>query len=209
MWRGGVTKRQVSNMKSIEMRQEYKSRSATFTGYNCDISMTQQRPMWGLVLSGGSRGADRGQTPLWPPDRESASIIQLLCLKSGSASFRGPFEGQLGHSAVRRLSQSEGSSRCFFFSLFLKDALLRSFVASHVPRFFACPKNKKEREKMATSRGVMRHSWWGKNSALCLIFSLPANPLSSSTATRTSQLIKILKMHHSRVQYPNHRSCVV
>ena len=49
------------------------------------------------------------------------------------------------------------SSRCSFFSLFLEDAPLRSFVASHIPRFFARPKKKKEREKMATSRGVDRH----------------------------------------------------
>ena len=79
-------------------------------------------------------------------------ITQLLCVNSGSASFRGAFEGRLRHYATRRLSQSKGSSRCSFFSLFL-----RSFVASHIPRFLACPKKKKEREKMATSSGVDRH----------------------------------------------------
>ena len=52
-----------------------------------------------------------------------------------------------------RLSQSEGSSRCSFFSLFSEDA---SLLSSHIPRFFACRKKKKEREKMATSRGVDR-----------------------------------------------------
>ena len=41
-----------------------------------------------------------------------------------------------------------------FISLFLKDAPLLSFVASHIPRFFAHPKKKKEREKTATSCGV-------------------------------------------------------
>ena len=38
--------------------------------------------------------------------------------------------------------------KCSFFSLFLKDAPLWSFAASHIPRFFARPKNKKQREKM-------------------------------------------------------------
>ena len=55
------------------------------------------------------------------------------------------------------LFQFKGSSRCSFFSLFLEDAPLRSFVASHIPKFFVCPKRKKEREKMATLRGVDRH----------------------------------------------------
>ena len=55
----------------------------------------------------------------------------LLCLCSGSAD--GP----------------DASHKCSFFSLFLEDAPLLSFVASHNSRFFACPKNKKEREKMA------------------------------------------------------------
>ena len=44
-----------------------------------------------------------------------------------------------------------------FFSLFLKDAPLLSFVASHIPRFFARPKKKKERDKMATSCDVDHH----------------------------------------------------
>ena len=41
-----------------------------------------------------------------------------------------------------------------FFSLFLEDAPLRSFVASHIPRFFVRSKKWKEREKMSTLRGV-------------------------------------------------------
>ena len=40
---------------------------------------------------------------------------------------------------------------------FLQDAPLRSFAASHIPRFFAHPKKRKEREKMATSRDVDPH----------------------------------------------------
>ena len=85
---------------------------------------------------------------------------------SASASFGGAFEGQLCHNTVRSLSQSEGSSRCSFCSLFLEDAPLRSFVASHIPRFFAHPKNKKEGAKMATLRGVDCHKSWreGKTS---------------------------------------------
>ena len=57
----------------------------------------------------------------------------------------------------KRLSQFEGSSKCSFFSLFLEDAPLLSIVASHIPRFFARPKKKKERKKMATLRGADCH----------------------------------------------------
>ena len=71
----------------------------------------------------------------------------LLCLSSGSASFEGAFEGQLCHNAAWRLSQFEGSSRCSFFSLFLEDALLLSFVASLIPRFFALRKRRKKARK--------------------------------------------------------------
>ena len=70
----------------------------------------------------------------------------MLCLNSGSVSFGGEFEGQLRHNAAPRQSQSEGSSRCSFISLFLEDAPLPSFVASHIPRFFVHPKKKKERK---------------------------------------------------------------
>ena len=37
-------------------------------------------------------------------------------------------------------------SNAAFFSLFLDDAPLLSFVASHIPRFFVRPKRKKERK---------------------------------------------------------------
>ena len=40
---------------------------------------------------------------------------------------------------------------------FLEDAPLRYFVASHIPGFIESAKNKKERQKMATSRDVDRH----------------------------------------------------
>ena len=68
----------------------------------------------------------------------------LLCLNSGSASFGG----QLGRNLK---APPDAAHRCSFFSLILEDATLPSFVASHIPRFFAHPKKKKEREKMATS----------------------------------------------------------
>ena len=93
-----------------------------------------------------------------PDPLVSASVFSLLLsLDSASASFGGAFEGQLRPSAVRRLAQSKASSRCSFFFLFLEDEPLRSFMASHIPRFLAHPKKKKERAKMATSRGVDRH----------------------------------------------------
>ena len=88
----------------------------------------------------------------------------LLCLNSGSASFRGAFEGQVSHNAARWLLQSKGS----FFSLFLEDALLLSFVASHIPGFFAHPKKKKEREKVSTSCGVDHHFHWPGRQKSCM-----------------------------------------
>ena len=69
----------------------------------------------------------------------------LLCFNSGSASFRGAFEGQLRHNTTGRL----------LLLPVLEDAWLLSFVASHISRFFARPK-KEEREKMAPSHGIDR-----------------------------------------------------
>ena len=81
-----------------------------------------------------------------------------LCLTSCLHPSEENLNKQLCHNATRSQSKSEGSSRSSsFFYLFLEDAPLRSFVASHIPRFFAHPKKKKEREKMATSRGVDHH----------------------------------------------------
>ena len=77
---------------------------------------------------------------------------QLLCLNSGFASFRGriwrPVTSQRSAKAVpiQRLLQMQPTNEAFF-SLFLDDALLLCFVASHIPRFFALPKKKKERKK--------------------------------------------------------------
>ena len=110
-----------------------------------------------IQKTGDFIGSQRLCSCNWDRDMVSRCWTILLCLNSASASFRGAFEGQLRHNATWSLSQSEGSSRGSFFSLFLEDAPLRSFVASHIPRFFAHLKKKKEREKMATSRGVDRH----------------------------------------------------
>ena len=44
-----------------------------------------------------------------------------------------------------------------FFSLFLEDAPLLPFVASHIPTFFAHPKKKEEREKMVTLLALDRN----------------------------------------------------
>ena len=57
---------------------------------------------------------------------------------------------------IRRLLQMQPTNASFF-SLFLEDGPLSSFVASHIPRVFTRPKKKKTREKMATSHGVDRH----------------------------------------------------
>ena len=64
----------------------------------------------------------------------------------------------LGHAKavpIRGLLQMQ-LTNVAFFSLFLEDAPLLSFVASHIPRFFAAHKRIKK-EKMATSCGVDRH----------------------------------------------------
>ena len=85
-------------------------------------------------------------------------VVHWLCPNSGSASLGGrtaPREGCPSSKAPPNAAH-EGS----FFSLFLEDAQLLSFMASHIPRFFVLPKKKKEREKMATSHGVDHHFWW-------------------------------------------------
>ena len=102
-----------------------------------------------------SRGTGWGVTP--------RSKVWDAASQFSSASFRGESEGRAKSVPVW------SSSRCSFLSLFLEDALLPSFVASHIPRSFVHLKKKKEREKMATSRGVDRHfrgpgqqKWWRK-----------------------------------------------
>ena len=67
----------------------------------------------------------------------------MLCLSSGLH----PSEEHFKANYITTLC--EGSSRCFFFSLFLE--------ASHIPRFFVRMKKEKKREKMATLCGVDRH----------------------------------------------------
>ena len=71
------------------------------------------------------------------------------CLNSGSASFGGciwrPITSQRRTKAVpiRSLVQMQPSNAASF-SIFVDEA----HVATHMPRFFAHPKKKKEREKM-------------------------------------------------------------
>ena len=59
--------------------------------------------------------------------KEVEDLTLLLCLNSGSASFGG-------HNAAQRMSQFEGSSKCGLLYLFLEDAWLLSFMASHIPK---------------------------------------------------------------------------
>ena len=57
--------------------------------------------------------------------------------------------------------------KCSFLSLVLEHAQLLFFVVSHIPRFFAFPKKKKEREKMATLRGVTILGGPGRQKSWC------------------------------------------
>ena len=68
-----------------------------------------------------------------------------------------PSEAKYATKLHEGCPNSKTPTNAAFFSLFLEDAPLLSFVASHIPRFFVRPKKKKEREKMGTSRGVDRH----------------------------------------------------
>ena len=60
----------------------------------------------------------------------------------------------LQRSIWRPITSQRHANAVPIFPSFLENAPLLSFLASHIPRFIACPKKKKEREKMATSRGV-------------------------------------------------------
>ena len=70
---------------------------------------------------------------------DTAAVSQLR-----SASFRGASEGQLHHNAERSLSQSEGSSRGSFFSMFLEDMILHGLT---YPKILCAPK-KEERKRV-------------------------------------------------------------
>ena len=88
-----------------------------------------------------------------PPRPAKVTIYTTRCRRflSCCVSIQGlhPSEEHLKANYVT--TPQEGS----FFSLFLEDAWLLSFVASHISRFFARPK-KEEREKMAPSHGIDR-----------------------------------------------------
>ena len=111
------------------------------------------------TFSAGSR--DNIVSPLYFCMILPDSRTYLLCLNSGSASFGGRIWRQITSQRcakavpIRMLLQMQPTNAAFF-SLFLEDAPLPSFVASHIPRF-ARPKKKKDRDKMVTSYGVDRH----------------------------------------------------
>ena len=95
----------------------------------------------------------------WPTEQSSS---QLLCLISHfglhpSEDFKANYVTTLHEIHPNSKAPPDAAHKSSFFSLFLKDEPLLSFMASHIPRFFACPKKKKEGEQTATSRGVDRH----------------------------------------------------
>ena len=92
---------------------------------------------------------------------------QLLCLNWGSASIRGriwrPITSLRHAKAVpiRRLLQMQ-STHAAFFSLFLEDARLLSFMASHIPRFSVLPEKeerKRENGDIAWHRSSLSQAW--------------------------------------------------
>ena len=92
--------------------------------------------------------------------RDMEPISHLLCLSSGLR----PSEEHLKANYVTtphevcpslKAPPDAASAPCFW--------RLQSFVASHIPRFFARPKKKRERGKMATSCGVECH--WSSGDA--------------------------------------------
>ena len=85
----------------------------------------------------------RTKLPLW-------AWTHFIC---GNIQGLHPWKWQRCVKAVpiRRLFQLH-LTNVALFSLFLEDAV--SFAASHIPRFFARAKKKKERRKMVTSHGV-------------------------------------------------------
>ena len=88
-------------------------------------------------------------------------LLLLCCCVSiqGLHPSEAAFEGQLRHYTAQPTNAA-------FFYLFLEDAVLQSFLASHIPRFFACRKRRKKREKKATSPGTdctFRWPGWQKS----------------------------------------------
>ena len=81
----------------------------------------------------------------------------LLRLSSESSSFKEVFEGQLRHNSAKGRPNSKAPPNAVFFSLFLENALLLSFVVLRYPKILCAPEKEEKREKMATSSGVDRH----------------------------------------------------
>ena len=114
------------------------------------------RPLWSSKVSPSERPSKAPSTVVkWDGLAFGAfpgCITRLLCLNSGSASFRGriwrPIMSQCCTKAVpiRRLVQMQPTNAATF-ALFLVDAPLRSFVVSHIPRFTAHPKRRKKERK--------------------------------------------------------------
>ena len=113
--------------------------------------------LWAVGIDFGAQTSAGSRSP-WEAARR---IFSLEPGHWSCVSIQGPHPSEEHLKAYYVTTPREGCSnlkarpnaahKCSFFSLFLEDGLLRSFVVSHIQRFF------KEREKMATSRGVNRH----------------------------------------------------
>ena len=108
-------------------------------------------------------------------------LVHWLCPNSGSASFRGAFEGQLRHNAARRLFKSEGSSKCgLLFPLFggCTATVLRCLT---YPKILCAPllspENKTTTAKTSGADLIMRTLLWVQ------ITSLPLQIVTVRTGT--------------------------
>ena len=111
----------------------------------CDVIGLQR--MQTLNLDTASVNTDTPQMPQDPnPDSYCVSIQGL---HPSEEHLKANYVTTPREGCTNWKTPPNAAHECSFFSLFLE--------ASHIPRFFARPKKKKEREKMTTSRGVDHH----------------------------------------------------
>ena len=121
---------------------------------SCGGSLTNAETQTWTAVTGLAVCPSFGMKKKYKKRKRRVAVSQFrVCILRGS--IRRPIMSQRRAKPVpiRRLLQMQPTNAPSF-PCFLEDAPLLSFVPSHIPRF---PKKKKEREKMATSRGVDCH----------------------------------------------------
>ena len=99
---------------------------------------------WEEMAGGDGRGIQR-----WRRERNAVSQFRVCILQR--SHLKANYVTMLHKGCPSSKAPPNAAHECTFFALFLEDALLLSFVASHIPRFFARPK-KTQVKKLGNNR---------------------------------------------------------